>query len=47
MVDAAIDIVGSWRQSSGHWSAARSAWSSYGYDMKTNGSKWFATGVFR
>jgi hypothetical protein len=47
VVDAAIDIVGSWRQSSGHWSAARSAWSSYGYDMKTNGSKWFATGVFR
>lgn len=47
VVDAAIDIVNSWRQSPGHWGAARSSWSSYGYDMKTNGSKWFATGVFR
>ena len=47
VVDAAIDIVGSWRQSSGHWGAARSSWGNYGYDMKTNGSKWFATGVFR
>ena len=47
VVDAAIDIVHSWRQSSGHWSAARRAWSYYGYDMKSNGVKWFATGVFR
>lgn len=47
VVDAAIDIVGSWRQSSGHWGAARRNWSYYGYDMKHNGSKWFATGVFR
>lgn len=47
VVDAAIDIVDSWRQSPGHWGAARAQWSYYGYDMKTNGSKWFATGVFR
>ncbi len=47
VVDAAIDIVGSWRQSPGHWGAARRTWSYFGYDMKTNGQKWFATGVFR
>ncbi len=47
VVDAAIDIVGSWRQSPGHWGAARRTWSYFGYDMKTNGHKWFATGVFR
>ncbi|MBY0585759.1 hypothetical protein K2X85_01205 [bacterium] len=47
VVDAAIDIVGSWRQSPGHWGAARRTWSYFGYDMKTNGNKWFATGVFR
>jgi hypothetical protein len=47
VVDAAVDIVGSWRQSSGHWGAARKSWSHFGYDMKTNGRKWFATGVFR
>lgn len=47
VVDAAIDIVESWRQSPGHWGAARRTWSSFGYDMKTNGNKWFATGVFR
>lgn len=47
VVDAAIDIVGSWRQSPGHWGAARRQWSYYGYDMKHNGNKWFATGVFR
>jgi len=46
VVDAAIDIVWSWRQSPGHWGAARQAWSRYGYDMKSNGEKWFATGVF-
>lgn len=47
VVDAAIDIVHSWRQSPGHWGAARRQWTSFGYDMKTNGQKWFATGVFR
>lgn len=47
VVDAAIDVVDSWRQSPGHWGAARRSWTNYGYDMKHNGSKWFATGVFR
>lgn len=47
IVDAAVDIVWSWRQSPGHWGAAKRRWSYYGYDMKTNGRKWFATGVFR
>lgn len=46
VVDAAIDIVWSWRQSPGHWGAARQAWSRFGYDMKSNGEKWYATGVF-
>jgi hypothetical protein len=46
VVDAAIDIVWSWRQSPAHWGAARQTWSRFGYDMKTNGEKWFATGVF-
>jgi hypothetical protein len=46
IVDAAIDIVWSWSCSSGHWSAACQAWRAYGYDMKTNGQKWYATGVF-
>lgn len=46
VVDAAIDIVWSWRQSPAHWGAARQAWRSFGYDMRFNGEKWFATGVF-
>lgn len=47
VVDAAIDIVHSWRQSSGHWGAASHPFRFFGYDMKWNGGKWFATGVFR
>lgn len=47
VVDAALDIVNSWRQSAGHWGAACRPYSYFGYDMKKNGSKWFATGVFR
>lgn len=47
VVDAAIDIVHSWRQSPGHWGAASRAYRYFGYDMKWNGNKWFATGVFR
>lgn len=46
VVDAAIDIVDAWRQSPGHWGAARQAWGRFGYDMKSNGKKWYATGVF-
>lgn len=47
VVDAALDIVDSWRQSPGHWGAACAACRFFGYDMKSNGHKWFATGVFR
>ena len=46
VVDAAIDIVQSWRGSPGHWGAASRPWARYGYDMQTNGQKWYATGVF-
>jgi hypothetical protein len=47
VVDAAIDIVQAWRSSPSHWGAASGRWQAYGYDMQTNGQKWFATGVFR
>ncbi len=47
LLAAAIDVVHSWRQSSGHWSAVRSRHAYYGYDMKRgrNGI-WYATGIF-
>lgn len=46
IVGAALDIVNSWRQSPGHWSAASRSHRRFGYDMRSNGHKWFATGVF-
>lgn len=47
LVDAAVDCVDSWRQSSGHWGAVRASQVSYGYDIKKgeNGI-WYATGIF-
>ena len=47
LMAAALDVVHSWRQSSGHWSAVRSRHAYYGYDMKQgrNGI-WYATGIF-
>jgi hypothetical protein len=47
LVEAAIDCVHSWRQSSGHWSAVRSRHRRFGFDMKlgSNGI-WYATGLF-
>lgn len=47
LVDAAVDCVDSWRQSSGHWDAVRSDHGAYAYDMKrgSNGI-WYATGIF-
>jgi hypothetical protein len=47
LVDAAVDCVDCWRQSSGHWSAVRTWQPRFGYDMRrgTNGV-WYATGVF-
>lgn len=46
VVSAALDIVHAWSQSPGHWSAATRYHPFFGYDMVTNGRKWFATGVF-
>ncbi len=47
LVDAAIDCVESWRQSSGHWNAVRARQPRFGYDMQrgSNGI-WYATGLF-
>jgi hypothetical protein len=47
LVDAAVDCVGCWRQSSGHWSAVSANQPLFGYDMQrgSNGI-WYATGVF-
>ena len=47
VVDVAVDLVNLWRSSPPHWGAATTAWSSYGVDMQTNGSVWYATGVFQ
>jgi hypothetical protein len=47
LVDAAVDCVHSWRQSSGHWSAVRAPQPRFGYDMKRGGNGiWYATGLF-
>lgn len=47
MLDAAVDCVHSWRQSSGHWGAVKRDQPKFGYDMRrgTNGI-WYATGIF-
>jgi hypothetical protein len=47
LVEAAIDCVQCWRQSSGHWSAVSARNPYFGYDMQrgTNGI-WYATGIF-
>jgi hypothetical protein len=47
LVDAAIECVHSWRQSSGHWNAVSGQQPLFGYDMKrgSNGT-WYATGIF-
>lgn len=47
LVEACIECVNSWRQSSGHWGAVRSRHSHFGYDIKrgSNGI-WYATGIF-
>jgi hypothetical protein len=47
LVDAAVDCVDCWRQSSGHWSAVRSDQQRYGYDIKRGDNGiWYATGLF-
>jgi len=47
LIRAALDVVSSWRQSSGHWQAVQARHRYYGYDMKRgrNGI-WYATGIF-
>jgi hypothetical protein len=47
LVEAAIDCVGCWRSSSGHWRTVRARHPVYAYDMKrgSNGV-WYATGIF-
>jgi hypothetical protein len=47
IVDAAVDVVDSWRQSPGHWGAVRSNQPRFGYDMRRGGNGiWYATGLF-
>jgi hypothetical protein len=47
MLDAAVDCVASWRQSSGHWGAVKRDQPKFAYDMRrgSNGI-WYATGIF-
>jgi len=47
LVEAAVECVDCWRQSSGHWSAVRAYHPVYGYDIRrgSNGI-WYATGIF-
>jgi hypothetical protein len=47
LIDGAIDIVASWRLSSGHWKSAYNFHRYYGYDMKSGKNNiWYATGIF-
>ncbi len=47
LVEAAIECVHSWRQSSGHWSAVRRYQPAWGYDIKRGANGvWYATGIF-
>ncbi|HEY1599204.1 MAG TPA: hypothetical protein VGG64_06350 [Pirellulales bacterium] len=47
LLDAAVDCVHSWRQSSGHWGAVKQDQPKFAYDMRrgSNGI-WYATGIF-
>lgn len=47
VVDAAIDLVHSWRQSPGHWRECSGRHARFGYGMCFNGTKWFGCGVFK
>jgi hypothetical protein len=47
LIEAAVECVHSWRQSSGHWDAVRSRHTAYGYDMKRGrNGVWYAAGIF-
>ena len=47
LLEAAIDCVHCWRQSSGHWRSVKTAHPLFGYDIRrgSNGI-WYATGIF-
>lgn len=47
LLEAAIDCVHCWRQSSGHWRSVKTAHPVFGYDIRrgSNGI-WYATGIF-
>lgn len=47
LLEAAIDCVHCWRQSSGHWRSVKAAHPVFGYDIRrgSNGI-WYATGIF-
>lgn len=46
VVDAAVDLVKSWRRSSGHWRQVMRPHAEFGYDMHRGGGKWYGTGTF-
>jgi hypothetical protein len=47
LVDACMECVNNWRQSSGHWDAVRSSHACFGYDIKRGrNGVWYATGIF-
>lgn len=47
LMDACVDCVASWRQSSGHWSAVRGRHPVFGFDIKRgHNGIWYATGLF-
>ncbi|MBX3412999.1 MAG: hypothetical protein KF708_09955 [Pirellulales bacterium] len=47
LVEACVECVRSWRQSSGHWGAVRSRHGLFGYDIKRgHNGVWYATGIF-
>ncbi len=47
LLEAAIECVHCWHQSSGHWDAVSSPHVEYGYDIdRGNNGVWYATGLF-
>lgn len=47
LVEAALDCVHCWRQSSGHWKAVRGTHRLFGYDIRRGANGvWYATGIF-
>jgi hypothetical protein len=47
LMDACVDCVHSWRQSSGHWSAVRGRHPVFGFDIQRgHNGIWYATGLF-